>query len=56
LTLANLAGLEERKIDAYVATGRAKDAVAGAAQEAAKDEGAPADAATAAGPAQEAKA
>lgn len=55
---ANLAGLEERKIDAYVATGRAKDAAAGAAQEAAKDEAAPAvaDAATARGPAQEAKA
>jgi transposase len=35
---ANLAGLEERKIDAYVATGRAKDAVAGTAPEAAKDE------------------
>jgi transposase len=34
---ANLAGLEERKIDAYVATGRARDAVAaatGSAQEA----------------------
>jgi transposase len=30
---ANLAGLEERKIDGYVATGRARDAVAGAAQE-----------------------
>ena len=45
---ANLAGLEERKIDACVATGRAKDAVAGAAQEAAseaaKDESAAADA------------
>jgi hypothetical protein len=40
---ANLAGLEERKIDAYVATGRARDAVAGAAQE----EAAPADAAAA---------
>jgi hypothetical protein len=40
---ANLAGLEERAIDAYVATGRARDAVAGAAQE----EAAPADAATA---------
>lgn len=49
---ANLAGLEERKIDAYVATGRAKDAVAGAARE----EAAPADAATATGSAQEAEA
>ena len=39
----NLAGLEERKIDAYVATGRARDAVAGAAQE----EAAPTDAAAA---------
>jgi transposase len=48
---ANLAGLEERKIDAYVATGRAKDAVAGAAQE----EAAPADAAAATGSAQEAE-
>jgi hypothetical protein len=50
---ANLAGLEERKIDAYVATGRARDAVAGAAQE----EAAPTDAAAAAtGSAPEAKA
>jgi len=49
---ANLAGLEERKIDAYVATGRARDAVAGAAQA----EAAPADAAPATGAAQEAKA
>jgi len=40
---ANLAGLEEREIDGYVATGRARDAVAGAAQE----EAAPADAAAA---------
>ena len=48
---ANLAGLEERGIDAYVATGRAKDAVAGGAQDEAKDEAAPAvaDAATATG-------
>ena len=43
---ANLAGLEARKIDAYVATGRARDTVAGAA---AQEEVAPADAATAAG-------
>jgi hypothetical protein len=49
---ANLAGLEEREIDAYVATGRARDAVAGATQE----EAAPADAAAATGPAQQAKA
>jgi len=57
---ANLAGLEEREIDGYVATGRARDAVAGAAQE----EAAPADAAAASerssasttGSAQEAKA
>ena len=34
----NLAGLEERNVDAYVATGRARDAVAGAA----KDTGEPA--------------
>jgi transposase len=55
---ANLAGLEERKIDAYVATGRAKDAVAGAAPEAATDgtAAAVADAAAAMGPAQAAKA
>jgi hypothetical protein len=59
---ANLAGLEEREIDAYVATGRARDAVAGAAQEAtsgaAKDESAAADAnaATATGSAQQTKA
>lgn len=51
---ANLAGLEEREIDAYVATGRARDAVAGAAPEAPKDEAAAADAAT--GPAPETKA
>ena len=49
---ANLAGLEERKIDAYVATGRARDAVAGAAQE----EAAPTDATAATGSAQEVKA
>jgi len=50
---ANLEGLEDRKIDAYVATGRAKDAVAGAAQ----DEAAPAvaDAATVTVSPQEAK-
>ena len=55
---ANLAGLEERKIDAYVATGRAKDAVAGAVPEAAKAEAAAAaaDAAAATGPAPEAQA
>jgi hypothetical protein len=59
---ANLAGLEERKIDACVATGRARDAVAGAAQEvapaAAKGEAAAAaaDADGAMGPVQEAKA
>jgi hypothetical protein len=60
---ANLAGLEEREIDGYVATGRARDAVAGAAQEtapeAAQGETAPAAAGAAApatGPAQEAKA
>jgi hypothetical protein len=59
---ANLAGLEEREIDGYVATGRARDAVAGAAPEAtpdaaaAQEEAAPADAATATGSAQEAKA
>jgi hypothetical protein len=28
----NLAGLEDRNVDAYVATGRARDAVAGAAE------------------------
>ncbi len=50
---ANLAGLEERKIDAYVATGRARDAVAGAA---AQEEVAPADAATATGSGQRSKA
>ena len=49
---ANLAGLEERAIDGYVATGRARDAVAGAAQE----EAAPADATTAMGSAQQTKA
>jgi IS5 family transposase len=58
---ANLAGLEEREIDAYVATGRAKDAVAGAAPDAAKDEAAatvtaPAAADAAPGSAQQAKA
>jgi hypothetical protein len=55
---ANLAGLEEREIDAYVATGRARDAVASAAPEAPKDEAAAAvaDAAAATGPAPEAKA
>jgi hypothetical protein len=54
---ANLAGLEEREIDAYVATGRARDAVAGGAPEAAKDEAAAAAAdAAAPGPAPEAKA
>src|SRR5262245_13118045 len=37
---ANLAGLEERAIDGYVATGRARDAVAGAATQ---EEAAPAD-------------
>jgi hypothetical protein len=54
---ANLAGLEEREIDGYVATGRAKDAVAGETQKAAKDETVPAvaDAATATGCAQQAK-
>jgi hypothetical protein len=51
----NLAGLEEREIDGYVATGRAKDAVAGAAPEKAQDEVA-ATAASAPGPAPEAKA
>lgn len=35
---ANLAGLEERKIDAYVATGRAKDAVAGTTPDTAENE------------------
>jgi transposase len=34
---ANLAGLEAREIDGYVATGRARDAVAGAATEAVTD-------------------
>jgi hypothetical protein len=59
---ANLAGLEEREIDGYVATGRARDAVAGAAPEAApdttKDEAAAAvaDAAAAPGAATKAKA
>jgi IS5 family transposase len=55
---ANLAGLEERKIDGYVATGRARDAVAGTAQEAAEDEAAAAatNAAAATGSVQEAKA
>jgi len=54
---ANLAGLEERQIDGYVATGRARDAVAGAAQEeAAQDEAAPADATAVTGSAPEAKA
>lgn len=54
---ANLAGLEAREIDGYVATGRAKDAVAGETQKAAKDETVPAvaDAATATGCAQQAK-
>jgi hypothetical protein len=48
---ANLAGLEERGIDGYVATGRARDAVAGGP----RAEAAPADAA-ATGSAQQAKA
>ena len=53
---ANLAGLEGRQIDAYVATGRARDAVAGGTREAVETEAAPAEAAAATGPAQEAKA